>query len=164
MIVYCIVCNITGEKYYGSTIVSLDIRLTKHKCKTNSCCSKQIIERGDYDIYTLHEYDTEEEARMKEDWYIDNKECINKQRVRLTDEERKEYVKKSNENYYYNNREKSLETNKKYREINKEKIKGYQKQKIECEFCKFISIKRHLKNHQKSKRCLEYQKMSKEYT
>ena len=184
-ITYCIVCNITGEKYYGSTINSLEKRLREHKCKSNSCCSKQIILRGDYDIYPLHEYETELEAKMKEKWYVDNKECINKQRVYLTEEERKQYRKERYENIKYSKeyRENKKKNKKQYRENNKEKIKEYQKEyrennkeklkkkrkecreinkekfneKAECEFCKFIGYKRHLKNHQKSKKCLEYQ-------
>ena len=31
-ITYCIVCNITGEKYYGSTRTSLRQRISHHKC------------------------------------------------------------------------------------------------------------------------------------
>ena len=171
-ITYCIVCNITGEKYYGSTINSLEKRLREHKGVGNTCCSKQIIERGDYDIYTLHEYDTEEESKDKEKWYVDNKECINKYNVCLTDEERKENNMKKCKKYRENNPEKSKEAAKKYemnKEVilerqrnhyqeNKEKILERMKEKAECEFCKFIGYKRHLKTHQKSKRCLEYQK------
>ena len=93
-ITYCLVCNITGEKYYGSSKHTLEQRMNQHKWKSNTCCSRHIILRGDYDIYQLAEYETIEEAEMKEDWYIDNKECINKQRVRLTDEERTQYRRK----------------------------------------------------------------------
>ena len=56
-IVYCIVCNITGEKYYGSTILTLQQRMNSHKSKLNCSC-KQIILRNDYDIYKLGDYDT----------------------------------------------------------------------------------------------------------
>ena len=86
-IVYCIVCNITGDKYYGSTKLTLSQRLSVHK-NGNTTTSKQIILRGDYDIYKLSEYQTKEEALQREDWYIRNKECVNKQRVKITDEER----------------------------------------------------------------------------
>jgi len=174
-ITYCIVCNITKEKYYGSTIRTLQQRLSKHKCKSNRCCSKQIILRGDYDIYQIAEYDTIEEAEMKEKWYIRNKECINKQRVRLTEEERKQYEKEYNKKwneensekkklinkeYYEKNSEVKIQYQKQYREKNSEKIKEYHeknkeqineknKEKVNCEFCKKqmnrSSIKRHLK-------------------
>lgn len=137
-IVYCIVCNITGEKYYGSTIRPLEHRLAKHK-RCLDCASKQIISRGDFDIYKLSEYETREEAKIKEDWYIRNKECINKNRVKITDKEKKEYRKE-------------------YYEKNIEKMQEYNRKKIECEYCGFIRSKKDLKRHQKSKSCLTYQK------
>ena len=155
-IVYCIVCNITGEKYYGSTKQTLSQRLSKHKCDLR-CSSKQIISRGDYDIYKLSEYESQEEAELKEGWYIRNKECVNKHRVKVTDEERKEY--------YENNREERKEYlkeyNKEWYKKNSEKKKEYDKEKnkkkIECEFCGFIGGKRSLKRHQKTQSCLTYQ-------
>jgi hypothetical protein len=153
MIVYCIVCNITGEKYYGSTKQTLEQRRREHKCKNNTCCSKQITERGDYNIYTLHEYDTEEEAKLKEGWYIDNKECINLQRACVTKEDIQQYKKE----YCKNNPEQYRESRKKFYKKNREKISEKGKETIECEFCKFIGVKRELKRHQKSKRCLKYQ-------
>ena len=155
-ITYCIVCNITGEKYYGSTKKTLEKRMYFH---TNilDCCSKQIILRGDYDFYQLAEYETIEEAEMKEDWYIDNKKCINERRVRLTDEERTKYIKKKSKNYYYNNKEVIIEKRKEYYQGKKDYINEKGKETIECEFCKCIRVKRELKRHQKSKKCLEYQ-------
>ena len=156
-ITYCIVCNITGEKYYGSSKNTLIVRMSFHKCKSNTCCSKQIIERGDYDIYQLAEYETIEEAENKEDWYIRNKKCINKRRVRITDEEKKQYYEKNrekmNENskeYYYNNSEKMKKYNKEWRlknrqeynaktkifyENNKDKINGKKRERVNCNFC-----------------------------
>ena len=141
-ITYCIVCNVTGEKYYGSTNKTLEQRLSKHKIKSNRCCSRHIILRGDYDSYILGEYETIEEAEMKEDWYIDNKECINERRVRVTYEERKELKKE----YYINNCEKFKEKEKIYRENNREKIKKYyeknrekinekKRERVICEIC-----------------------------
>ena len=156
-ITYCIVCNITDEKYYGSTIRTLQRRMTFHKNKSNTCCSKQIIERGDYDIFQLGEYDSIEEAETKEKWYIDNKECINERRVRLTEEEKKEYNKKKQKKYRENNREKINEMHKKYREKNKDKMdkmykRKYKKnnEKVNCEFCKKQLNRSSLTNHKKS--------------
>ena len=133
-IVYCIVCNITGEKYYGSTKRTLSQRLSKHKCDLN-CTSKQIISRGNFDIYKLNEYKTKEEALQREDWYVRNKECVNKHRVKLTDEERIEYSKEYYEKnigkkkeYYEKNIEKIKENRKEYYEKNREKKKEYSKE------------------------------------
>jgi len=167
MIVYCIECNITGQKYYGSTKQTLHDRVNRHKCNYD-CCSKQIIERGNYKTYVVDEYDTKEEAELKEDWYIKNTECINQKRVCLSREERLQISK----NYYYNNKEVMIENlkvnyqekkeqkkeySKQYYQKNKEEISEKNKQKIECNFCKLVVRKRDIKRHQKSKRCLEYQ-------
>ena len=51
--IYEIVCNITGERYIGSTTKKLSRRLTNHKEKTNLCKSRQIIEKGDFYINLL---------------------------------------------------------------------------------------------------------------
>ena len=117
-IVYCIVCNITGEKYYGSTKQTLSRRLSEHK--RLRCTSKQIISRGNFDIYKLIQCETREEALLKEDWYIRNKECVNKKRVCVTDEDRKEWNKEYNE--------KNIEKRKEWRKKNIEKIKEYHKE------------------------------------
>ena len=131
-ITYCLVCNITGEKYYGSSEKTLEVRMKKHKCKRNTCVSRQIIERGDYDIYQLCKYDTIEEAKMKEKWYIDNKECINERRVRLTEEQKRQYDKE-------------------YKEQNKDIINEKKKLKITCE-CGSVIRKCEFYRHCKTKK------------
>ena len=179
-ITYCIVCNITGEKYYGSTKQTLEKRMSVHTSAFN-CISRQIIQRGDYNIYPLHKYETIEEAKMKENWYINNKECINKNRVCVTKEERlqksKEYREKNREKinakqkikreknpekikeYYEKN--KNCEKNKKYKkeyyEKNREKIKEYyeknrekHREKVECQFCKKQLCRDSITKHFKS--------------
>tara|TARA_R110000803_G_scaffold4780_1_gene15988 strand:- start:302 stop:730 length:429 start_codon:yes stop_codon:yes gene_type:complete len=140
-ITYCIECNITKEKYYGSTKSTLSIRMNHHKSSLN-CSSKEILLRDDYVVYTLHQYDTIEEARLKEDWYIDNNECINERRVFRTDEERKQY---------------NIQYCKIYRQKNKQQISEKESKKVECEFCKFIGRKGDLRRHQRSKRCKQFQ-------
>ena len=167
-ITYCIVCNITGEKYYGSSTKTLEQRLKKHK-HTMSCACNKIIERGNYEIYQLGKYETIEEAEMKEDWYIRNKECINKQRVIVTKEEVKEYQKEwyqknkyklleYHKDHYEINREKYLESGKKSYQKRKDKILEKLKEKVECEFCRCIYSRSSLKRHQRSKKCLQLSK------
>ena len=151
-ITYCVVCNITGEKYYGSTIKTLKHRMIKHKSEL-SCRTKQIIERGDYNSYILGEYETEEQARLKEKWYINNKECINRQRINCTSEELLEQKR----NYYHNNKEQNKQKRIEYREKNKETIKLKKAEKVQCEFCNEYSTSSHLRRHQRSKKCLKFQ-------
>ena len=77
--IYAIVCNITGETYYGCTGNKIKRRLYKHESDARldkRCCSKQIINRGNYTLhlveecswYDMHDIETE---------YIQNYECIN---------------------------------------------------------------------------------------
>ena len=130
-ITYCIECNITGEKYYGSTKSTLSIRMNKHRHNLN-CASKEILLRDDYVVYTLHEYDTIEEAKLKEDWYIRNNECINERRVCVTYEEKKHYQKQYDKVYkkiyHQENKERLNEKSKEYRQENKEQIREHSKE------------------------------------
>ena len=48
--VYQILCLETGERYIVSCATTLTRRLYAHKQKGNSCASKQIIERGNYEV------------------------------------------------------------------------------------------------------------------
>ena len=78
--IYRIVCDITGETYYGSTTYKyLSSRLAKHR-STTTCKSKQIIERGNYSIVLVEEYPCEnkEQLNKRERYYIENNECVNK--------------------------------------------------------------------------------------
>jgi hypothetical protein len=75
MIIYEIVCNITGERYIGSTTTSLKKRLSIHKTPKNKCSSKQIITRGDYVVNILEEGDFERFER--EQYYMNSLPNIN---------------------------------------------------------------------------------------
>jgi hypothetical protein len=137
-ITYCIFCNISGEKYYGSTIQKLHKRISKHisEAKHNMyCSSKHIINRGDYEVYIIGEYKTEEEARMKEKWYIQNKPCINMRQVCVTPEERKKQRKK-------------------YSQENREEILRKKAVVVVCKYCGQNATVSHLARHQKSIKCL----------
>ena len=48
--IYKIICNETGEVYFGKTIQTLSKRLSQHRDNHKSYTSKQIILRGDYYI------------------------------------------------------------------------------------------------------------------
>ena len=137
-ITYCIFCNISGEKYYGSTIQKLHNRINKHISEAKqdlTCSSKHIINRGDYEVYIIGEYKTEEEARMKEKWYIQNKPCVNIRQVCVTPEERKKQRKK-------------------YSQENREEILRKKAVVVVCKYCGQNATVSHLARHQKSNKCL----------
>jgi len=123
--IYKIVCNTTGEIYYGSTISTLKERLSQHKPDNNSCISRNIIERGDYKIELIKDYpcnsrwELEEEERK----YILENKCINITIPHRTKEEYYEDNKKKIKEYYENNKERILEKNKEWYEKNKEYYK-----------------------------------------
>lgn len=121
--IYEIVCNETNERYIGSTFEpTLSRRLSCHKAdakRNSTCMSKQIIDRGNYYINLLEKIDvnTRDELRMKERYWYDKLDCINKVRSHITKIEKIEYQKKYHEEhrqikreqsnkYYYDNRDK----------------------------------------------------------
>tara|TARA_R110002153_G_C13038166_1_gene469534 strand:- start:44 stop:547 length:504 start_codon:yes stop_codon:yes gene_type:complete len=112
--------------YYGSTN-DLKYRMYRHKSVSNSCSSKQIIERGNYEyaILETHENIDKYDLIERERWYIENKPCINKTIPHRT---RAEYSRKYRQDnkekltdYYQNNKDKFAQHNSKYYQNNKEK-------------------------------------------
>ena len=75
---YKIVCNITGDTYYGHTTKTLAHRLSTHGY--DLCTSRHIIDRGDYEAIELEvcHFANVHEARARERWWIKNNQCINK--------------------------------------------------------------------------------------
>ena len=118
VIIYEIVCNITGERYIGSTILSMNHRLIGHIKKQN-CVSRQIINRGNYEVNELETFNTRFELAklLKEQYYLDNNTNINNLRAFGIDiqrqqnslkkyrEGRKEITKKNWSIYYQQNRQ-----------------------------------------------------------
>jgi hypothetical protein len=96
--IYQIVCRITGEKYVGSTKRTLEERLQEHQYYRN-CCSRLIIERGDYYIDLLEDYpcNNVDELRMKEREWFDKGVFINRIRPYITQDELKKSREKANE-------------------------------------------------------------------
>ena len=124
--IYKIVCNITNEIYIGSTIETLNRRLTNHKVKTKRpCMSKQILDRGDYKIELIKDYpcNNEEELKWEERKYIDNNICINKFSPIITEEEKIERKNIAHKNWYNKNKQYVLDKEKEDRKINPEKYK-----------------------------------------
>ena len=78
--IYKIIDNTNGDIYIGSTVQSLASRKSQHKESRNRCMSKFIICNGDYDIILIESYPckSKEELLMRERYYIDNTDCINK--------------------------------------------------------------------------------------
>jgi hypothetical protein len=167
--IYKIISTDCDDVYYGSTTELLNVRLIKHRYDYNQylkgeycyVTSYKLLEKENYEIVLVEDYPCENEIELKlrEAEYIKNNECVNKCIPCRTKEEyyqdNREKLLEKAKNYYVDNREKVLEYHKKYNEINCEKISQKNKEKIICEFCGFEGVKRQLKRHQKTKRCLD---------
>ncbi len=121
--IYKIICNTTGEQYFGSTTQTLSQRLTDHKCgirRKKKCRSSQIIERNNFSILLVESCPCEnrEQLMARERFHIENNDCVNKIVPARTNEERLEYCRK----YYIKNREKMLSKSIEYHWENREKI------------------------------------------
>ena len=127
--IYNIVCNITGETYYGSTVQKICKRMNGHRNKNNECLSKQIIERGDYHYGLVEDYkcDNLEQLLMRERYYVDNNDCVNKVCPIRTKEELAAKKAADAKAYREENKEEIVAKAKAYREENKEEIAAYQK-------------------------------------
>lgn len=119
--IYRIVCNVTGKQYIGSTISSLNTRLSQHKKYIKDgkyCSSKIVLEEGDYDIVLIEDFPCErkEQLLQRERYYIETIECVNKKIPTRTQAE-----------WYIDNKERLIEKQMLWNNTNKDKLKEYQK-------------------------------------
>jgi len=137
--IYKIIDNTNGDIYIGSTIQSLSNRLSGHKKAYKSYLngkiktyikSFDIIKNNDYKIVLIENYscNNKEELIMREQYYIDNTNCINKNRAYISKEQLQEYQKEQKKQYYIDNTDCIIKRNKQYYINNKEKRKEYDKQ------------------------------------
>ena len=103
--IYMLVCNITGDTYYGSTSCTLKERLNNHKCNP-VCSAKIIIDRNDYlPLIPLETDLTYYEKREREEWYISNNVCVNILSAKINVQNRKNRKKQAFSKWYKNNKE-----------------------------------------------------------
>jgi predicted GIY-YIG superfamily endonuclease len=125
--IYRIVCNETGETYYGSTTQTLAKRLVGHRAdvKKKNFSSKQIIERGNYDMILCEECPCENKEQLHaiERKWIETNECVNKNIPCRTRKEINDAHKDDRKQFYEKNKEEKLRNAKIYYEANKEAIR-----------------------------------------
>jgi hypothetical protein len=129
--IYVIRSHQTDEIYYGSTKEELTHRLSSHKrgyklyLKTNKnmCSSYNLIKYDDAYIELVEqiEYEKKMELNKKENEYIRQNKCVNKNG---------KDINKYHNKYYDANREKFLEKNKKDYEKRKLKLLNNDKKEI----------------------------------
>jgi hypothetical protein len=148
--IYKIVCNKTNLVYIGSTTEKyLCNRLKRHRLdykkflnnKHRNITSFKVLENNDYyiELVELYSCNFKDELLVRERYYFDIIDCVNKLRPMSTIEEKKELKKeyyiinkdKLNEQrkeYYIINKDKINERRKKYRDANKDKINERRKE------------------------------------
>jgi uncharacterized protein (UPF0248 family) len=129
-IVYQIVCNVSKERYVGSTSQPIDERLRHHT--KQDCSSREIIARDNYTASVLEEIQFNEiaELRKLEQDYMDKLPCINKRKAYIKDKGRQ-----------------NTEYRAKYRAKNREALNA----KSECE-CGGRYSHNNIHSHQKSQK------------
>ena len=153
--IYKIISSECDLVYYGSTCITLKERLIKHKSdykyylegKKNYMTSFVIIEKGNYEIVLVEDYpcNSKAELHLRERFYIENNECVNKCIPGRTPKE-----------YQRDNCEIIREQRKQYYKDNCKIIREQQNEKVICEICGFEGSISSLRRHQKSKKCLEH--------
>lgn len=148
--IYKIVCNITNKIYIGSTCETLSSRLTKHRYVTKNkeqkkgCCSSyEILKNNDYEIILIENYpcNNREELLMRERYYVDNMDCVNKRQPISTKEETRNRQNEWQKQHYKNN---------------KDKINEWRRKPVICDVCGSTTDYIHKSRHQKSQKCLAF--------
>jgi len=144
--IYRIVCDITGEQYFGSTTQPLYKRLSLHKKSKRITTATPIIERGNYTIVLVEDYACENKNQLerRERFYIENNVCVNKVIPTRTSIE-----------YYEANRERLNEYQRGYFQANKEKMQHYNRERVVCE-CGCILQRGHLSRHKRTAKHIEF--------
>ena len=105
------------------------------------CTSTKVLENGNYGIYLVENYpcNTKDELRMRERFFIENNQCVNKCiPIRLEEEKNKLLIEHYNKNkterlknmkiYYSQHKLEIDDYQKKYREENRAKLGEYKNQ------------------------------------
>ena len=150
--IYKIISNNTDKVYYGSTVSLLSRRKAQHnydfKNNVNFLSCREIMDNEHWDLVLVEDYPCErkEQLLMRERFYIENNDCINKANPITTKEERINYCKDW--------RDKNKEERKKNQHIYYAK----RKEKITCE-CGSVISRIHKSRHLKSLKHKEFIKV-----
>jgi predicted GIY-YIG superfamily endonuclease len=131
-----------GKTYYGSTVLSLKRRMWAHKgnykqwkngegrgCASFKLFDEYGFENCQIELVELYPCASSVELLIREDFYMDNNECINEQRAHTSEEQVKEQKKQWQE---VHKEENSKRRGQRYQD-NKEEISIKNKELIVCE-------------------------------
>jgi hypothetical protein len=173
--------------YIGSTIIPLRNRLQKHindkkafidgKSYATKISSYDLLDNCDIELIEDYPCDNDNELKKREQYHIENNECINATRACFDPEYKKKYNQENrdkireykkkyyqenrekwkvdkehkrcyNTQYYQENKNKEIERAKQYREKNRDKINDKKREKVICE-CGVSISKSGLARHRK---------------
>jgi len=139
-----------GQRYVGSTIQPLKIRLQHHlscfqawqQAPTKITSSVQLFQQGDVNISLIEEFPCEkrEDLLWRERYWIENLDCVNIQYPIVTETEKKETQARCNARLYVKKRE---------------KIRQYQLEKIPCPSCGILIGRTSLPRHKRRMHSVE---------
>ena len=132
--IYKIYSKTLDNCYYGSTIKTLNVRLSNHKSKFKTgiyCKSQDILKYDDYEIILVENFPctSKKELEQREGYYQRNFKCINK------------LIASRTKKQYYND--------------HKEQIKLKKNKKCTC-VCGKIYTHSHKARHEKSNKHIKY--------
>ena len=138
--IYKIYSKTLNNCYYGSTVQSLNERLSKHIYefkKQKGKCSELVLKYNDYEMILVELFPCTSKKQLleREGYYQRNFKCVNKQIAGRTKKEwyeyHKEELKIKNKQYYENHKEEIKIKQKKYCDDHNEEIKIKRKQYYE---------------------------------
>ena len=172
-LIYKLCCNDNDVKdiYVGSTT-----NFIRRKCAHKSACTNPNDKAYNYEVYKfirqngnwsnwsmilVREYKTTDKLKLKrkERKYIYKLGatlncCIPTQTQKEYREQNKQKIKHKNEKYRHQNKQQIMEYKKLYREQNKQQIKRQANEQIECE-CGCMTTRSNIARHQKSQKHIQ---------
>jgi hypothetical protein len=139
--IYKIVSDLTDKIYIGSTILTLNERLSKHKNKFNSTKSVELTKLENFRIELIENFpcDNKYDLEAREAYHIrkHKKLCLNKAIPHRTGEEyrndNKDKISERQKKVYLENQNKICDRVNNYRLNNLEKIKAYKSKDYICD-------------------------------
>ena len=137
--IYKIVDNTNNNTYYGQTKLTLKQRMNTHRSdfKKGTCSSRLILVNDNYYTEIIEDNLNEEEANIRERYYLQNYPCVNKMKYDFNAKEYSHKYYKENKDkckeYYKENKDKILKNNKdkckEYYKENKDKLKETERER-----------------------------------
>lgn len=165
--IYIVRCRYDNKmKYVGSTINTLAKRMGQHRrTSVKKATSLYHVVQGDWDnwyieLYEYYPCNNKQELERREGQVIREIGTINNKIAGRTQKEyyqdNRDKLLEQKKEYYQDNHENIVEQRKEYRHNNRDEILEKKKEKITCNICGCEASKCHLKRHQRTKKCMNY--------